>query len=147
MTGPHQETKTMSHYLKYFAAVYSIALILLVSILIYGLKLGAITLLPGLIASAFLSARHFVKREQRLPNKKEKNTLVWGSTVIAMGMGFIVIFVLIFMHPHTEEVLMTMGYAGRAGNSFLVAGAIALHGLIFHIAYNGYARYTLNKFS
>ena len=32
MTGPHQETKTMSHYLKYFAAVYSIALILLVSI-------------------------------------------------------------------------------------------------------------------
>jgi len=147
MTGPHQETKTMSHYLKYFAAVYSIALILLVSILIYGLKLGAITLLPGLIASAFLSARHFVKREQRLPNKKEKNTLVWGSTVIAMGMGFIVIFVLIFMHPHTEEVLMTMGYAGRAGNSFLVAGVIALHGLIFHIAYNGYARYTLNKFS
>ena len=147
MTGPHQETKTMSHYLKYFAAVYSIALILLVSILIYGLKLGAITLLPGLIASAFLSARHFVKREQRLPNKKEKNTLVWGSTVIAMGMGFIVIFVLIFMHPRTEEVLMTMGYTGRAGSSFLVAGAIALHGLIFHIAYNGYARYTLNKFS
>ena len=134
MTGPHQETKTMSHYLKYFAAVYSIALILLVSILIYGLKLGAITLLPGLIASAFLSARHFVKREQRLPNKKEKNTLVWGSTVIAMGMGFIVIFVLIFMHPHTEEVLMTMGYAVRAGKSSLVARVIALHGLIFHIA-------------
>jgi len=62
----------MSHYLKYFAVVYSIALIVLVSILIYGLKLGAITLLPGLIASAFLSARHFVKKEQRLPNDKEK---------------------------------------------------------------------------
>ena len=46
MTGPHQETKTMSHYLKYFAAVYSIALILLVRIRIYGLKLGASTLSP-----------------------------------------------------------------------------------------------------
>ena len=137
----------MSHYLKYFAVVYSIALIVLVSILIYGLKLGAITLLPGLIASAFLSARHFVKKEQRLPNNKEKNTLVWGSTVVAMTIGFIMMFVLIFMHPRAEEILITLGHAGRAGNSFLVAGAIALHGLIFHIAYNGYARYTLNKFS
>lgn len=66
----------MSHYLKYFAVVYSMVLILLVSLLIFGLKLNAITLLPGLIASAFLSARHFVKKEQRLPNAKEKNTLV-----------------------------------------------------------------------
>ncbi|OTG75470.1 hypothetical protein B9T26_05680 [Acinetobacter sp. ANC 4169] len=136
----------MSHYLKYFAAVYSIALILLVSILIYALKLGVITLLPGLIACAFLSARHFVKKEQRLPNPKEKNTLVWGSTIIAMTMGFIVMSILIFMHPRAEEILMTMGYARRARNSLLVAAAIALHGLIFHIAYNGYARYTLNKY-
>ncbi|WP_407303920.1 ABZJ_00895 family protein [Acinetobacter sp.] len=138
----------MSHYLKYFAAVYSITLILLVSILIYGLKLGIITLLPGLIASAFLSARHFVKKEQRLPNNKEKNKLVWGSTVIAMSMGFVVVFILIFMHPHAAaDILINIGYAGRAANSLLVAVAIAIHGLIFHIAYNGYARYTLNKFS
>lgn len=135
----------MSHYLKYFAVVYSIALIVLVSILIYGLKLGAITLLPGLIASAFLSARHFVKKEQRLPNDKEKNKLVWGSTVVAMTIGFIVMFVLIFMHPRAEEILITLGHAGRASYSLLIAGAIALHGLIFHIAYNGYARYSLSK--
>ncbi|WP_425917094.1 ABZJ_00895 family protein [Acinetobacter sp. TSRC1-2] len=136
----------MSHYLKYFAAVYSIALILLVSILIYGLKLGAITLLPGLIASAFLSARHFVKKERRLPNDKEKNKLVWGSTIVAMSLGFIVMFSLIFMHPRAEEMLIIISQAGRASYSLLVAVAIALHGLIFHIAYNGYARYTLNKF-
>ena len=136
----------MSHYLKYFAAVYSIALFLLVSILIYGLKLGAITLLPGLIASAFLSARHFVKKKQRLPNDEEKNKLVWGSTVIAMSIGFIVMFMLIFIHPRAEEILTTISQAGRVGNSLLVTGAIALHGLIFHIAYNGYARYSLNKF-
>lgn len=136
----------MSHYLKYFAVVYSMVLILLVSLLIFGLKLNATTLLPGLIASAFLSARHFVKKEQRLPNAKEKNTLVWGSTVIAMTIGFIVMFISIYMHPQTEEILITMNYAGRARNSWLVAAAIAVHGLIFHIAYNGYARYTLNKF-
>ncbi|MGE8560302.1 MAG: ABZJ_00895 family protein [Acinetobacter sp.] len=135
----------MSHYLKYFAAVYSIALILLVSILIYALKLGAITLLPGLIASAFLSARHFVKKEHRLPNDEEKNKLVWGSTIVAMTMSFIVMFILIFMHPRTEEILIAVGHAGRASYSFLTTGAIALNGLIFYIAYNGYARYYLSK--
>ncbi|NNG75986.1 hypothetical protein HLH10_06515 [Acinetobacter sp. ANC 4277] len=54
-------------------------------------------------------------------------------------------FVLIFMHPRTEEILITLGHAGRASYSFLMAGAIALHGLIFHIAYNGCARYFLSK--
>lgn len=63
-----------------------------------------------------------------------------------MTIGFIVMFISIFMHPRTEEILITMNYAGRARNSWLVAAAITLHGLIFHIAYNGYARYTLNKF-
>jgi hypothetical protein len=63
-----------------------------------------------------------------------------------MIIGFIVILVSIVMHPRTEEILMTIGYAGRPLNSLLVAAAIALHALIFHIAYNGYARYTLNKY-
>ena len=71
---------------------------------------------------------------------------MWGSTVVAMTIGFIVMLVLIVMHPRAEEILMTIGYAGRSLNSLLVAAAIALHGLIFHIAYNGYARYTLNKY-
>ena len=62
-----------------------------------------------------------------------------------MTIGFIVMFALIFMHPRAEEILTTLGHAGRASYSFLMAGAIALHGLIFHIAYNGYARYFLSK--
>jgi len=48
----------MSHYLKYFATVY-LTLVLLVGILIYVFNLGAILLIPALIASAFLSARYF----------------------------------------------------------------------------------------
>lgn len=78
----------MSHYLKYFATVY-LSLVLFVGVLIYVFNLGAILLIPALIASAFLSARYFVKREQRLPSKEEKSKLVWGSTIIAITFGFI----------------------------------------------------------
>lgn len=51
----------MSHYLKYSATVY-LTLVLIVGILIYVFNLGAILLIPALIASAFLSARYFVKK-------------------------------------------------------------------------------------
>ena len=46
----------MSHYLKYFATVY-LTLVLLVGIFIYVFNLGAILLIPALIASALLSKR------------------------------------------------------------------------------------------
>ncbi|HJF26934.1 ABZJ_00895 family protein [Acinetobacter bohemicus] len=134
----------MSHYLKYFATIY-LALVILIGILIYILNLGVIILIPALIAAAFLSARHFVKTQQRLPSKEEKSKLVWGSTTIAMAFGFIFLFVMIWLHPQTEEVFRTTAYAGRGPNSFLVAALIGLHGLVFHIAYNGYARYSLAK--
>ena len=37
----------MKHYLKHFAAIYSIALVILVAILIFGFHLGGITLIPA----------------------------------------------------------------------------------------------------
>lgn len=134
----------MSHYLKYFATVY-LTLVLIVGILIYVFNLGAILLIPALIASAFLSARYFVKKELRLPTQEEKSRLVWGSTIIAMTFGFIFLFIVIWLHPQTEEIYRRMAYTGRGPNSFLVAASIALHALLFHIAYNGYARYSLSK--
>jgi len=134
----------MSHYLKYFATVY-LTLVLIVGILIYVFNLGAILLIPALIASAFLSARYFVKKELRLPTQEEKSRLVWGSTIIAMTFGFIFLFIVIWLHPQTEEIYRRMAYTGRGPNSFLVATSIALHALLFHIAYNGYVRYSLSK--
>ena len=135
----------MSHYLKYFATVY-LTLVLLVGILIYVFNLGAILLIPALIASAFLSARYFVKKELPLPTQEEKSKLVWGSTIIAMTFGFIFLVVVIWMNPQTDEIYRTLAYTtGRGTNSFLVAASIALHALLFHIAYNAYARYSLAK--
>ena len=134
----------MSHYLKYFATVY-LTLVLLVGIFIYVFNLGTILLIPALIASAFLSARYFVKKELRLPTQQEKSKLVWGSTIIAMTFGFIFLVVVIWMNPQTDEIYRTITYIGRGTNSFLVAASIALHALLFHIAYNAYARYSLAK--
>src|SRR5690606_36734869 len=132
----------MSHYLKYFATVY-LTLVLLVGILIYVFNLGAILLIPALIASAFLSARYFVKKEVRLPTQEEKSKLVWGSTIIAMTFGFIFLVVVIWMNSQTDEIYRTITYTGRGTNSFLVAASIALHALLLHVAYNAYARYSL----
>ena len=85
----------MAYYLKHFAAVYSIALVLTTAILIFVLNLGGITLLPALIASAFISARSFVKNELRLPLPDEKIQLAWGSSAVALIIGGFFIFFLI----------------------------------------------------
>ena len=39
----------MKPYLLFFAAVYSITLVLLITVLIFGLNLGGLTLLPALV--------------------------------------------------------------------------------------------------
>ena len=43
----------MKHYLLHFAAVYSIALVLLITVLVFGLNLGGLTLIPTLVAVSY----------------------------------------------------------------------------------------------
>ena len=83
----------MKHYLLHFAAVYSIALVLLITVLVFGLNLGGLTLIPTLVACALISVGHFVKKEHRVPNNHEKIQLVWGSSAVAIIVGsFFVLF-------------------------------------------------------
>jgi len=132
----------MAYYLKHFAAVYSIALVLTTAILIFVLNLGGITLLPALIASAFISARSFVKKELRLPLPDEKIQLVWGSSAVALIIGSFFIFFLILMNPNAEEILKLANNAGLVLAGVVMLCLVALHGAIFHIAYGWYAKYT-----
>ena len=60
----------MSHYLKYFATVY-LTLVLIVGILIYVFNLGAILLIPALIASAF-QRPVLCKKNSDYPPRKRK---------------------------------------------------------------------------
>lgn len=137
----------MKLYLLFFAAVYSIALVLLITVLIFGLKLGGITLLPALIAAAFISAGHFVKKEQRLPSSEEKIQLVWGSSAVAIIIGSFFVFFLVLINPNAEEILKAADKAGLALAAVIMLCLIAIHGAVFHIAYNWYAnRYYHKKF-
>lgn len=135
----------MSLYLKYFAAVYSIALVLVTTILIFGFNLGGITLLPALIASAFISSRHFVKKESRLPLPEEKIQLIWGSTAVAIIIGSFFIFFLILMNPNAEDIIKSADHAGLALSAVVMLCLVALHSAIFHIAYGWYAQHTYKK--
>ena len=135
----------MAHYLKHFAAVYSIALILLVTVLIFGLNLGGLTLLPTLIACAFITARHFVKKELRLPSADEKVQLVWGSSAVALIIGSFFIFFLILMNPNAEQILKSADNAGLALSALIMLCLVAIHGAIFSIAYGWYANFCYKK--
>lgn len=135
----------MSRYLKHFAAVYSIALVLVITVLIFGLKLGGITLLPALIASAFISAGHFVKKQQRLPFPEEKIQLIWGSSAVALIIGSIFIFFLILMNPNAEQIIKSADNAGLVLSAVVMLCLVAIHGAIFYIAYGWYARFSYKK--
>lgn len=135
----------MKHYLKHFAAIYSIALVFLVAILIFGLQLGGITLIPALIASALLSASHFVKKEQRLPSSDEKIQLVWGCSAIAIIIASFFVFFLVLMNPNAEQILKAADEAGLGISALIMLCLIAVHGIIFHFAYGCYAAYCLRK--
>ena len=135
----------MKHYLKHFAAVYSIALVLLVAILIFGLHLGGITLIPALITSAFISAAHFVKKEQRLPSSDEKIQLVWGCSAIAIIIASFFVFFLVLMNPNAEQILKAADEAGLGLSAVIMLCLIAVHGVIFHFAYGWYAAYRFKQ--
>ena len=137
----------MKPYLLFFAAVYSIALVLLITVLIFGLNLGGLTLLPTLIAAAFISAGHFVKKEQRLPSSDEKIQLVWGSSAVAIIIGSFFVFFLVLMNPNVEAILKAADKAGLALAAVVMLCLIAIHGAVFHVAYGWYAnRYYQKKY-
>ncbi|MFB0982751.1 MAG: ABZJ_00895 family protein, partial [Acinetobacter towneri] len=108
---------------------------------------GGLTLLPTLIAAAFISAGHFVKIEQRLPSSDEKIQLVWGSSAVAIIIGSFFVFFLVLMNPNAEEILKAADKAGLALAAVIMLCLIAIHGAVFHIAYGWYAnRYYHKKF-
>lgn len=135
----------MKPYLLFFAAVYSITLVLLITVLIFGLNLGGLTLLPTLIAAAFISAGHFVKKEQRLPSSDEKIQLVWGSSAVAIIIGSFFVFFLVLMNPNAEAILQAADKAGLALSAVVMLCLIAIHGAIFHVAYGWYANRYYHK--
>ncbi|MGL6034147.1 MAG: ABZJ_00895 family protein, partial [Acinetobacter johnsonii] len=90
----------MKHYLLHFAAVYSIALVLLITVLVFGLNLSGLVLIPTLVACVLISVGHFVKKEQRVPNNHEKIQLVWGSSAVAIIVGSFFVLFLVLMKPN-----------------------------------------------
>ena len=135
----------MSAYLKYFAAVYSIALVLMLLVLIFIFNLGVLTLLPALIAAALLSARHFVRKEQRIPTNHEKIQLVWGSSAVAICIGSFFAFFIVMLNPNAEQILQAVDQAGLGLYALVMLCLVALHAAIFHSAYAWYADAVLKR--
>ena len=138
------EMSFMKHYLIYFAAVYSIALLLLV-ILFSLLNLTGSTSVPTLIAAGFITAGHFVKREQRIPNSDEKIQLVWGCTIVSLFISSILVFVYSLVDPTTGNILKTVENTGLILIAIVMLLLILIHAAIFFVSFGWYAKICARK--
>ena len=134
----------MKHYFLYFAAIYSIALVLL-GVLFTMFNLGMIMTLFILIAAGFLTAAHFVKKEQRLPSNDEKMLLVWGTTMTALVIACILLFFYIVTNPASDHLLEAAEKSGLAGTAVIMLFVVIIHGGIFYLSYGWYANRCFNK--
>lgn len=134
----------MKHYLIYFAAVYSIALLLL-GILFSLLNLTGSTSVPTLIAAGFITAGHFVKREQRIPSSDEKIQLVWGCTIVSLFISSILVFVYSLVDPTTENILKTVENTGLILIAIVMLLLILIHAAIFLVSFGWYAKICARK--
>ena len=129
----------IKHYLIYFAAVYSIALLLL-GIMFSLLNLTGSTSVPTLIA-----AGHFVKREQRIPNSDEKIQLVWGCTIVSLFISSILVFLYSLVNPTTGNILKTVENTGLILIAIVMLLLILIHAAIFFVSFGWYAKICARK--
>ena len=134
----------MKHYLIYFAAVYSIALLLL-GILFSLLNLTGSTSVPTLIAAGFITAGHFVKREQRIPSSDEKIQLVWGCTIVSLFISSILVFVYSLVDPTAGNILKTVENTGLILIAIVMLLLILIHAAIFFVSCGWYAKICARK--
>ncbi|MDD2939623.1 MAG: ABZJ_00895 family protein [Acinetobacter harbinensis] len=133
----------MKHYLVYFAAVYSFALLLL-GILFSLLNLNTSISIPTLIAAGFITAGHFVKREQRRPSDDERIQLIWSCTITSLIITSLVLFFYSLLSPAASNILNVV----KSTNIILIAIMMLLilvHAVVFFVSFGWYANRCAQK--
>ena len=133
----------MKHYLVYFAAVYSFALLLL-GILFSLLNLNTSISIPTLIAAGFITAGHFVKREQRRPSDDERIQLIWSCTITSLIITSLVLFFYSLLSPAASNILNVV----KSTNIILIAIMLLLilvHAAVFFVSFGWYANRCAQK--
>lgn len=132
----------MKHYLVYFAAVYSFALLL--GILFSLLNLNTSISIPTLIAAGFITAGHFVKREQRRPSDDERIQLIWSCTITSLIITSVVLFFYSLLSPAASNILNVV----KSTNIILIAIMMLLilvHAVVFFVSFGWYANRCAQK--
>ena len=133
----------MKHYLIYFAAVYSFALLLL-GILFSLLNLNTSISIPTLIAAGFITAGHFVKREQRRLSDDERIQLIWSCTITSLIITSLVLFFYSLLSPAASNILNVV----KSTNIILIAIMMLLilvHAVVFFVSFGWYANRCAQK--
>ena len=134
----------MKHYLVYFAAVYSFALLLLGILFSLLNLLNTSISIPTLIAAGFITAGHFVKREQRRPSDDERIQLIWSCTITSLIITSLVLFFYSLLSPAASNILNVV----KSTNIILIAIMMLLilvHAVVFFVSFGWYANRCAQK--
>ena len=134
----------MKHYLIYFAAVYSFALLLL-GILFSLLNLNTSISIPTLIAAGFITAGHFVKREQRRPSDDERIQLIWSCTITSLIITSLVLFFYSLLSPATSNILNVVKSTNIILIAIMMMLLILVHAAVFFVSFGWYANRCAQK--
>ncbi len=134
----------MKQYLGFFAAIYSITLVMIGILALFNLAI--ISILPLLIAVGFFCAGHFVTKEQRTPTAEEKIQLVWGSTTIAIIISSFLVFFYVLTKPNAEQLLQSAQQSGLALSALIMLLVVVIHAVVFYFSYGWYANLYFKHF-
>ena len=109
------------------------------------LNLTGSTSVPTLIAAGFITAGHFVKREQRIPSSDEKIQLVWGCTIVSLFISSILVFVYSLVDPTAGNILKTVENTGLILIAIVMLLLILIHAAIFFVSFGWYAKICARK--
>ncbi len=68
-----------------------------------------------------------------------------GLSAVAIIIGSIFVFFLVLINPNAEAILKAADQAGLGLSALIMLCMIAIHGVIFHIAYGWYAHLLCKK--
>lgn len=130
----------MKYYLLVFSAVYTIATILFGCVSIFINVSSSSSSIPILLAAGFFTSWHFVKREQRIPNKNEKTQLIWGSIACTFIISTIFVFIVAFALGQSKIWIELLLNAPIWIWIFAISFMILIEFITFYIGYGWYAK-------
>lgn len=136
-------------YILYFSLIYAVILIITNILLnVFKIDTGVATNFVMLIAAAYGAAAKFVMDNRRVPNKQEKNLLLWGCLLVSIAILVIDMVIVIFLTSGTvglNEMTKTLKTLPSMWWLIIITFVIVVEYLLLSMVYGWGARKFADK--